>query len=253
MSSILKSLKPKAGFSHFIHIFLLLLLPAILFALVSLRWYEIATAVVLLSKWRMLAIKPRHWLASIRANTVDIIVGLSLLVFMSQSGSMQFRLIWTLVYAGWLIVLKRRSDQSGVALQALTAQILGLSALFIHWGDKPLLALVALGWFICYMSARHFFSAFEDPLNRYLSSIWGYFAASIIWILTHLLLFYGFMAVPTLFLSVVAFGLGGVYYLEKTDRLSAMIRRQVLFIMIIVVIILLAGLVRHGYILKSQQ
>lgn len=232
-------IKPVGGFSRIVHILLLVLLPLSVFVFVRLRFYEMATALVLLSKWRMLAVKPRHWPANVRANAVDIIVGLSLLIFMIHSGSQLVQLIWTLLFAFWLLGLKPRSDQLSVTLQALVAQSLGLSAIFVQWGEASLYVLVLLAWLVCYMSARHFFTSFDEPLGRFLSSVWGYFAAALMWLLGHWLLFYGVVAQATLLLSVTSFGLASIYYLERTDRLSLGLRRQVVFVMIAVVMIVL--------------
>ena len=69
-----------------------------------------AVVVLLLSKWRMLAVKPRHWLANVRANLVDITVGLAVIAFMSGTGSLITQLIWAGLYSAWLILLKPRSD-----------------------------------------------------------------------------------------------------------------------------------------------
>jgi hypothetical protein len=85
MASVLTRIKPRAGFAHFIHIALVALLPALVFIFVRIKVEEAALALILLSKWRMLAVRPRHWPANIRANSVDLIVGLSILTFMTQS------------------------------------------------------------------------------------------------------------------------------------------------------------------------
>lgn len=240
MASKIARIKPASGFSHFFHIFLMALLPALVFILVRLRFYDLAAALILLSKWRMLAVRPRHWPANIRANAVDIIVGLSLLIFMAHSGSMLMQLIWAIAYAIWLISIKPMSSLLGVSFQALIAQTVGLCAIFINWGDAPLYVLVVLTWVICYVSARQFFAGFEEPLTRFMSNVWGYFGAALVWVLGHWLLFYGVIAQPTLLLTVIGFSLGGVYYLEKTDRLSVALRRQLIFIMIAIIVIVLA-------------
>lgn len=232
-------IKPVGGFSRIVHILLLIVLPLLVFVFVRLRFYELAALLILLAKWRMLAVKPRHWLANIRANAVDITVGLSLLLFMVHSGSQMIQLLWTALYAAWLIGLKPRSDQFSVSLQALVAQSLGLTAVYLHFTEGSLYILVALSWFICYASARHFFTTFEEPMTRFLSHAWGYFAASLAWVLGHWLLFYGVIAQPTLLLSVIAFSLACIYYLQETDRLSKGLRRQLLFIMLTVVIIVM--------------
>lgn len=239
MPSIKAKLKPTIGFSHFVHIGLTALLPALVFVCVRLHFVELAVALILLGKWRMLAVKPRHWPANIRANAVDIIVGLSLLIFMIHSGSQTMQLIWALLYGGWLTVLKPQSTLLGVSLQAMVAQFVGLSAVFLNWGDAPLYVLVVLGGLVCYSAARHFFTSFDEPLTRYLADVWGYFAAALIWVLGHWLLFYGVVAQPTLLLSVIGFSLAGIYYLDQTDRLSVVLRRQVIFVMMAIVLILL--------------
>jgi hypothetical protein len=239
MGARLDKIKPASGFSHFAHILLLALLPALVFVFVRLDFIALATALILLSKWRMLAVKPRHWITNIRANGVDIIVGLSLLVFMMNSGSQLIQLIWAVAYALWLIMLKPQSNTLAIGAQAFVGQLLGLSAIFLNFGDAPILVLVALSWLVCYLAARHFFTAFDEPMTRFLSDMWGYFAAALVWILSHWLLFYGKVAQPTLLLMVIGTSLASIYYLEQTDRLSVILRRQVLFLMIAVVIVVL--------------
>lgn len=239
MDSIKSKIKPASGFSHFVHLSLSGLLPGLVFVLVRLDFVGLATVLILLSKWRMLAVKPRHWLAHFRANGVDLTVGLSFLIFMIHTNSPGLQLIWAGLYGIWLVVIKPRSGVLGVSSQAVIAQFLGLTALFLHWGDASILALVILGWLVCYSAARHFFTSFDEPLTRYLSDAWAYFGAAVVWVLGHWLLFYGVIAQPTLILTVVGFGLSGIYYLEQADKLSAALRRQIVFVMMAVLIIVL--------------
>lgn len=191
----------------------------------------------MLSKWRMLAVKPRHWLASLRVNAIDIIVGLAILVFMMHSGSQLLQLIWAAAYGLWLLWVKPQSTMFGISAQALIGQTAGMAALFLEWGDKPAFILVIATWLICYAAARHFFASFEEPLARFLSYIWGYFAAALVWVLSHWLLFYGPISQPGLLVTVLGFGLAGIYYLGKTDRGSVALRRQLIFVMLAVIII----------------
>ncbi|HSX43740.1 MAG TPA: hypothetical protein VLE69_00355 [Candidatus Saccharimonadales bacterium] len=239
MGDRLDKIKPASGFSHFIHYLLLVLLPALVFVFVRLDFIPLAVALILLSKWRMFAVKPRHWITNIRANGVDIIVGLSLLIFMIHSGSQLVQLLWAVGYALWLIFLKPKSTQISVMGQALVAQTLGLTAVFLQWGAAPVVGLVGLSWLVCYVAARHFFTAFDEPFTRFLSDLWGYFAAALVWVLSHWLLFYGVIAQPTLLLTVIGTSLGSIYYLEHNDRLSLGLRRQLLFIMLAVVAVVL--------------
>jgi hypothetical protein len=187
----------------------------------------------------MFAVKPRHWPANIRANAVDLIVGLSALIFMAHTDSMNFQLLWAVAYGIWLMVIKPMSTAFGIMLQALIAMSIGLSALYIAWGDKSIAILVIGTWLICYNTARHFFISFEEVLVRYLAGVWAYFGSALAWILSHWLLFYGPIAQPALLLSVIGFGLGGIYYLEKSDKMSVVLRRQIVFVMVAVVLIVL--------------
>ena len=45
------------------------------------------------------------WLANLRANAVDIIVGLSAVVFIIQADSALGQVVWAALYAGWLLVV----------------------------------------------------------------------------------------------------------------------------------------------------
>lgn len=239
MNSIRSKIKPAKGFSVIFHILLNILLPLLVFVFVRLNSFELAAALILLSKWRILAVKPHHWLANMRANAVDIAVGLSILVFMMQTSSQIMQLMWAGLYGFWLIVIKPRSGTIFVSIQAMIAQFAGLSALFLFFGDAQMYVLVLLGGIISYSAARHFFTSFDEPMTRYLSNMWGYFAAAMIWILSHWLLFYGVVAQPTLLLSVIGFSLAGLYYLDRNDKLSPLIRRQLIFVMIAIVVIVL--------------
>lgn len=234
-------IKPKNGLAHLVHLGLMALLPLLVFIMVRINFAPLALALILLSKWRMFAVKPRHWLAHLRANAVDIIVGVSLLIFMAQSSSQMIQLGWAGCYAVWLLLIKPSSQVWAVSLQALLGQIAGLTALFLRYGDAPVASLMLAAWAICYVAARHYLTSFDESFTRLFANLWGYFAACFVWLLSHWLLFYGPIAQPTLFLSVLAFALMTLYYLDETDRLSAFYRRQIVFIMMAVVIIIIVS------------
>jgi hypothetical protein len=185
----------------------------------------------------MFAVRPRFWPANIRANAVDIIVSVSLLLFMINSGSQLVQLVWVAVYIGWQIALKPASDALMISVQALVGLLFGLMAIFVGWGDGPLYGLVLLTGAICYLSARHFFDSFDEPYAKLLSYVWGYFGAAMTWVLGHWLLYYGIIAQPVLLLLAVGYGLAVLYYLDHHDRLTRVLRRQFVFIMIAIVFI----------------
>lgn len=73
-----------------------------------------------------------------------------------------------------------------------------------------------------------------------LSYIWGYFGAALAWLLSHWLLYYHGLAQPTLLLSALGYGLAVLYYLDHKDRLSRGARRQFIFIMLAIVVVVVA-------------
>lgn len=216
-----------------------MLLPALVFVLVRINFVQLALALVLLSKWRMLAVRPRYWPANIRANAVDLMVGVSFVLFMAHTDAASWHLLWALLYGVWLIFIKPSSSIFIVSVQAFIGQSLALIALFLAWQSAPLAGLVAIVWAICYLAARHFFTSFDEPHSALYANTWGYFAGSLMWVLAHWLLFYGVLAQPTLLLSVISLVCGGLYYLEETDRLSLLLRRQFVFIMVAIIVVIL--------------
>lgn len=243
MRRAVDKIKPASGFSKIIHWVLVVILPIL--ALVFVRWsiLPLAYGIVILTKWRMFAVRPRHWPANIRVNAVDIIAGLSFVVFMAQAPSSAWQLIWLFAYECWLLVIKPRSKTFWTSVQAALAQFMGLTAMYLLWGRSDLLVLVVMSWAICYLCARHFFSSFDEPLGSMMSHIWGYMAAALTWVLGHWLLYYGFLAQPVLILSILSYGIGSLYYLENNDKLSSLVRREIILIMsaVIVVIILFSS------------
>jgi len=243
MKTIVARLKPASGVSYLLHLALLVLLPLAVFVFVRLgdTFVRLAFAMVLLSKWRMFAVRPRFWPAIIRANSIDIIVGLSIVLFMMRSDTQWWQLIWAALYGVWLIALKPRTSTFMTAVQAMIGQLAGLTAIYLTWSSAPLYGLVLATGTVCYLAARHFFDSFDEPYSRLLSYLWGYFGAAIAWLLGHWLLFYahGLVAQPTLILSVLGYSLAGLYYFDHEERLTLTLKRQFLFVMLAVILIIL--------------
>lgn len=239
MRPLLRKLKPANGIAYFLHIGLVLVLPVAVFILVRLNFIQLALSIVVLSKWRIFAVRPRFWATNLRANAVDLMVGLSTVVFMANSASALMQLVWAVLYAIWLLAIKPRSTGFMVSVQAAIAQFAALSALYLAWADGPVYGITFLTGLFCFFAARHFFEIYDEPYARMLAFAWGYFGAALAWLLSHWLLFYGFMAQPTLLLSALGYGLAGLYYLDHKDRLSVGLRRQFIFIMVAVVVVVI--------------
>lgn len=240
MRPLLQQIKPTNGVANSLHSGLVLVLPVAAFLLVRLDFIQLALSIIVLSKWRMFAVRPRFWASNVRANAIDLMVGLSVVLFMENSGSLLVQLVWLALYAAWLLFIKPASGSAVVAAQAALGQLAALSALYLTWADGPIYAITLLSGLFCFFAARHFLDTFDEPYARMLSYTWGYFGAALAWLLSHWLLFYRGIAQPTLLLSTLGYGLAVLYYLDHNDRLSKGVRRQSLIVIIAIVLVVLA-------------
>lgn len=242
MRPLIDKIKPATGFSRVAHVGLNILMAALVFVLVRIDFVQLALVIILLSKWRMFAVRPRFWPANIRANAVDIIVSLSLLAFMTESTTQLMQLGWAAAYAFWLLVIKPASGAIMVSVQALIGLLFGLTALFLQWGGDALFWLVIDSALLCYLAARHFFDSFDEPYAKLLSYLWAYFGAATVWVLGHWLLFYGFMAQPTLLLVAIGYGVAALYFLDHHDRLTKLVRLEIIITTCTIVVAVTASL-----------
>ncbi|HSX47647.1 MAG TPA: hypothetical protein VLF63_02630 [Patescibacteria group bacterium] len=236
---MLAKIKPTSGFSYFFHLLLVLIIPIAVYILVTLNFIQLALSIIVLSKWRMFAVKPRFWAANIRANAVDLMVGISIVAFMTQTDSSLIRLLWVTIYGFWLLVIKPSSNIPIVTTQAFIAQLFALMALYLVWANAPLYALTILTGLFCYLAARHFLDAFEEPYSRLLAFSWAYFGGALAWLFSHWLLYYHRISLPAILLSSLGYGLALLYYLDHFDKLTLLLKRQIIFVIFAVVIVLL--------------
>src|SRR3954464_12076022 len=120
MRLVPRSIKPVSGLAHVLHLFLVLVLPLAVFLLVVMdpAFVKVALAIVVLSKWRMFAVRPRFWAANVRANSIDLMVGLSIVLFMANSDSLLIKIVWAAAYAVWLLFIKPGNSVAKVTAQA---------------------------------------------------------------------------------------------------------------------------------------
>ncbi len=235
MSLLLEKVKPLNGYSKILHLLLNFLFPLMLVLLVRLNFYQLAFSLVVISKWRMIAIKPRFWLANIRANSVDLIFGLSIVIFMAQSSNIYYQLGWVLIYISWLIFIKPSFDLLIVSLQAFIAQLVGLSAVYLIGINEPLYILVFATGVVCYLVSHHFFDNYDETYSKLLSYSWAYFGASLAWLLGHWLIYYKVLSQPALILSILGYGLSMIYYLDHKNKLKNIYKKEIIFTLIVIV------------------
>lgn len=251
---LLKVVKQRSLLSESIYVLLNLALaiavPIVIWA-TGTPW--LALALVLLSKWRVLAVRPRYWFAHVESNMVDVIVSLGLVVLIylvGQSGSDQsvgVQVFLTVVYAMWLLFLKPRTRRSAVAMQAAAAVFIGTVALASISFEWPSSLVVLCMWLIGYASARQVLVSYSDTDTRLLSLMWGFVTAEIGWLTYHWTIAYSLpfgsgLKLPQMTLIVLGIGflaerVYSSYHKHGTVRLSDIALPMLLSLGIIVVLL----------------
>ena len=173
-----------------------------------------AFALVFLSKWRILAVRPRYWFANLQANLVDLIVSIGLVMLLyAAGGNLIVQSIMTLLYIGWLLFMKPRSKRTFMVAQAGVAVFVGVSALYMIAYAWPVVFVVLAMWLIGYASARHVLGAYDETHITFLSLIWGLVFAELGWIAYHWTIAYslpGFGGVELPQITLIVFALSFV-------------------------------------------
>lgn len=214
----LKASRRKSLFSEALHVALNAALAAAIFALVSTGSSFLALALVLVSKWRILAVRPRYWWANMLANIVDLSVSVSVIVLMYLAGSSpEYALVLqagiAVLYALWLIALKPRSSERWIAVQAGTSLVLGSWAVMALSHATPQFATILLTFVVAYGAARHVLVAREEDQPSLLAMVFGLFVAEISWVAYHWTVAYGATVLGDLKLSQAAIIVGLVGFL----------------------------------------
>lgn len=203
------------------------LLPLVILVLVnSFDPPYLALVVVLLSKWRIFAVRPRFWWVSLKANLVDLMVGVSVvgLLFLASS-SFPLQLLITVLYVAWLLALKPKSTAHGVMAQSGIAQFVAFVVLFNFSAIAPEFIIVLGSWVVGYVAARHMVSNYEEPYVELWASLWGLFAAELGWLLFHWTAAYSVgwsIEIPqiALIMLVLGFSVARLYHMRKHDILT---------------------------------
>ncbi|MEO5691271.1 MAG: hypothetical protein ABIQ64_03745 [Candidatus Saccharimonadales bacterium] len=184
---LIKSVARRSKLSDVVYITLnLAVAAAVLVLTVAFQPPYVAYLLVVVSKWRVFAVRPRFWWANFQTNMVDLVVGICAVTLIWQaSGTFIIQLLLAVLYAAWLLIIKPRSSRKFMILQAGISQFLGLTALFsvAHFLDSSI--IVALCFLIGLATARHILSSYDDEDITLLSVIWGFLLAELGWLCYH--------------------------------------------------------------------
>ena len=144
---------------------------------------------VLLSKWRVVAVRPRYWWLNIKANLVDYIVGISMVLLVYIAGTSMlnaWHIVLTIIYVIWLVIIKPRSSEKANELQSIFAVFFGTfaTAIMADSLNDPLVSTI-LCFIIGYGASRHILMQGEDHDYTLSTFIFGLLFAEIAWVLYH--------------------------------------------------------------------
>lgn len=250
--SFLKSSRRQHKLGEVAYVIINALLPPALFLLtIGFNSPYPALLLVLLSKWRILALRPHFWWMSIKANAVDIMFGLSMVILLymlhQPTQELGAQMAVVLAYEGWLLFLKPRSDTWSVLAQAGLAQFLALTVLFALSTSLNDFVVILGCWAIGYSAARHVLGLYSEEMVDLFSTIWALLIAQLGWLLWHWTIAYNVglaikvpqMALLALVLSFVA---SRLYIASKTNKLGDLgVRLSVALSAILATLILLLG------------
>ncbi len=226
---LIKSAGRRTRLSEAAYIILNILLPITL--LVSVNAFDtawIAIVIVIGSKWRVLAVRPRYWVANIKSNLVDVIVGISVASFLHVAGgSLITQIIIAGLYIGWLLYVKPKSRRHFMATQAAIGLFVGLAAIFSYSPFLEASVATILSWIVGYSAARHAISSYEEENIEVIALCFGLLIAELGWLAFHWTLSYpliGNIAIPQVaaIAAVIGFGAYNLYdsnYHSNPNRL----------------------------------
>lgn len=236
MVSFINAKRSKALLSQGLYIILnvLLALAALILVLVT-NSPMLSCILVLLGKWRIFAVRPRYWLMNIKANLVDIIVGLSVAfcLYLIGDGNLVAQIVLTVLYAVWLVFIKPSSKPYMTNIQAGTALILSTTVATSLCYSLPSIALVLASALIGYAVVRHILvnNLNDDSNPELVSCAAGLVMAELSWAAYHWLAAYNIsgteLKVPQFTIVAALIGYAAVMvYKAYQDKGDAKVRSQ---------------------------
>lgn len=202
------------------------LVAVLLAAAVFVQSLALNSMLALLSKWRVLAVRPRYWLANIQSNMVDVIVGMSVAVLLYiTSGFVALQLMISALYAVWLVGIKPLSKRWHMTVQAAIAIGVGSAALFSIGYTLPDFVVVLLSMVLGYSAARHALQSYHEEQLVLLSMVWAVVFGEIGWLASQWTMAYALpgqvvLKLPqaTIIMLLVSAVAGRAYHIRLTHK-----------------------------------
>lgn len=218
-----------------------------------------AFILMILSRWRVFAVRPRFWLANILSDLVSLIVSLGFVVFlylanisMTSSSDLQvliIQIIIVVLYIAWLLLLRPQSKRMYVAMQAGVALFVGTTAIYALAYALPASLVVILMWLVGCAATRHVVSSYDEEAHiNFLTLAGGLLMAEIGWVCYHWTIAYDIPAtnnlmIPQASLIVICFGFlvykaYDSYYHNKKIKLNDILLPLIFTVLLVLVLLI---------------
>ena len=171
--------------SNMVHIFLNILLGvgSVLVTVLSASLL-LGLLLVLLSKWRVFAVRGRYLWLNIKSNLVDMIVGVSvvLLTYYAGASLMPVDILLAIFYCAWLLFIKPMSSEKATLAQSLIAVFLGMSAAAIMAANLDAIVIVLMAFLVGYAASRHVLVQSSDKDFTLTTLVCGLVFAEVAWL-----------------------------------------------------------------------
>lgn len=139
---------------------------------------------VMVSKWRIFAVRSRYLWINIKSNLIDIIVGISivLLSFVSGSSLAPVHFLLAAFYTIWLLFIKPLSSENATMIQSLIGVFLGISATTILTASLESLWAVLSAFLVGYAASRHVLAQTNDEDFTLTTLVCGLVFGEIAWL-----------------------------------------------------------------------
>ena len=190
MADFVLARKSRNILSTVLHVILNILLGfTAVFSTVILSTPVLGLLLVFISKWRVLAVRTRYWWPNIKANLVDLIVGVSIvmLTYFAQptnagQENIAIDFLFAIVYSIWLLFIKPLSSEKAAIAQSLIAVFLGISATILGTSTLNIFVTILLAFVIGYAASRHILSQSDDRNYTLTTLCCGLVFAEITWL-----------------------------------------------------------------------
>ena len=185
MADYVLARKSRSIASNMVHIFLNILLGvgSVLVTVLSASPL-LGLLLVLLSKWRVFAVRGLYLWLNIKSNLVDMVVGVSvvLLAYYAGASLMPGDVLLAIFYCAWLLFIKPMSSEKATLAQSLIAVFLGMSAAAIMTANLDAIVLVLLAFLVGYAASRHVLVQSSDKDFTLTTLVCGLVFSEVAWL-----------------------------------------------------------------------